>query len=349
MKRQSPGWVILLLTVGLLLTCLASLIYGAADFRLAEIFAVFKSRLGFSEAALSSGSEAVIWHLRFPRTLFAALVGATLAVSGAMMQGLFRNPLADPSLIGISSGAALGAVVTLVLGGAFLPGIAWLSDQRFLPVTAFIGALAVTYFVYRISLVFGYSAVATLLLAGVAVNSIASALIGLSMYLASDEQMRSLTFWTLGSLGLADWEILAISAPVCLLLLIIAPFFAGPLNALSLGEAEAMHLGFNIEKVKRWIIFLAAAGVGICVAFTGIIGFVGLVVPHLIRLWIGPEHRKLLIASALLGALLLTLADTCARTIVAPAELPIGILTAAFGGPFFLVMLLRQRSRLLRI
>jgi iron complex transport system permease protein len=176
----------------------------------------------------------------------------------------------------------------------------------------------------------------------------AGALIGLSTYLATDQQLRTLAFWTLGSLGAASWEVTGIAAPFCLGLVFLAPFFAPALNALALGEAEAGHLGFATERTKAIIIVLVAASVGACVSFTGIIGFVGLVTPHLIRLWLGPNHVRLIPAAALLGAILLTAADTVARTIAAPAELPIGILTSAFGGPFFLFMLLRQRRRMLQ-
>jgi iron complex transport system permease protein len=205
----------------------------------------------------------------------------------------------------------------------------------------------VTYFVRRLAATGGYMSMATLLLAGVAVNSLVSAVIGVSTFLATDVQLRTLTFWMLGSLGSANWKIVSLAFPICLVLVVIAPLFGPTLNALALGEAEAGHLGFSVERTKNVLIVVAAAGVGACVAFTGIIGFVGLVVPHLVRLWIGPDHRWLLPGSALLGAIILTLADTIARTIVAPAELPTGALTAPCGGPSFLFMLLRQRHKAL--
>jgi len=346
-SRARPLPVLLLLAGLLPVGMILSLGMGAAEIPPMEVLRVLLSKLGFAMAP-DPGYEGVIWHLRVPRVLLAALTGAVLSVTGALMQGLFRNPLADPGLIGISSGAALGAVFILVLGTAIFPNMGWLADQRLLPVAAFLGALGVTIFIYQLAQTSGFTAVATLLLAGVAVNALVGSILGLSSFLATDAQIRSLTFWTLGSLGAADWKTIGLVLPFSLVLLLIAPRFAAGLNALSLGEAEAGHLGFAVEAFKRKMIFLVAAGVGICVAFTGIIGFIGLVVPHMIRLWIGPDHRSLLPASALLGALLLTLADTCARTIVAPAELPVGILTAAFGAPFFLYLLLRQRSRMLR-
>jgi iron complex transport system permease protein len=291
--------------------------------------------------------EGVFWQLRLPRVLLGVAVGAALSVTGALIQGLFRNPLADPGLIGLSSGAALGAVFVIVLGGVIFPNVPVLSNTTLLPVAAFLGALAVTYFVRRLAANGGYTSMATLLLAGVAVNALVSAVIGVSTFLATDVQLRTLTFWMLGSLGTANWKVVAIAVPICLALVTMAPLFASALNALALGEAEAGHLGFSVERTKNFLIILASAAVGVCVAFTGMIGFVGLVVPHLVRLWIGPDARWLLPGSALLGALILTLADTIARTVVAPAEIPIGALTAACGGPAFLFMLLRQRRRAL--
>ncbi len=334
------------LVAALILAALGALCLGAVRIPLQETFSILSAKLT-GHVSVDSRFEAVLWQLRAPRMLLGLLVGATLSVAGAMMQGLFRNPLADPGLIGVSSGAALGAVTVIILGATFFPTWHFLTDIRFLPVAAFVGALAVTFFIQRLSDTGGYTAVATLLLAGIAINSLVGAVIGLSTFLATDAQLRTLSFWTLGSMGAANWATVALAAPFCLIMIVLAPFFAGLLNALALGEAEAAHLGFSIERSKRLLILLTAAGVGTCVAFTGMIGFVGLVVPHLVRLWIGPDHRWLLPASALLGGILLLVADTVARIIVAPAELPIGILTAAFGGPFFLYMLLRQRHRAL--
>jgi len=334
------------LIVALVISMIAALCLGAVRIPLQETLNILSAKLT-GHVSADSRFEAVLWHLRAPRMVLGLLVGAALAVAGALMQGLFRNPLADPGLIGVSSGAALGAVTVIILGAAFFPTWHFLTDMRFLPVAAFIGALVVTLLIQRLADTGGYTAVATLLLAGVAINSLVGAVIGLSTFLATDAQMRTLSFWTLGSLGAANWSTVAIAAPFCLGMIAIAPIFASLLNALALGEAEASHLGFSIERSKKLLIVLTAAGVGVCVAFTGMIGFVGLVIPHLVRLWIGPDHRWLLPASALLGGILLLVADTVARIIVAPAELPIGILTAAFGGPFFLFMLLKQRHRAL--
>lgn len=333
--------VAVVLAVLLLLVGIGSLCVGALEIPLTEVLAVFFGQSG------EARYESVLWNLRFPRVLLGMLVGGALAVAGALMQGLFRNPLADPALIGASSGGALGAVFIIVIGASLFPGVPLFSDLRVLPFAAFAGALAVTWLVQRMAASGGYTAVATLLLVGVAVNALTSAVIGLATYLATDAQLRTLSFWTLGSLGAADWQIVGLAAPFCLGLIVLAPFWAGALNALALGEAEAGHLGFRVEKIKVILITLTAAGVGASVAFTGIILFVGLVVPHLVRSLIGPDHRRLIPCSGLMGALILVGSDTLARTVVAPAELPIGILTAGFGSPFFLYMLLRQRRKAL--
>ncbi len=324
----------------LVLAALASMGLGAVSLRPDQVL----SALGLGPM---DPAAAVVWHLRVPRILLAICVGASLSVAGALMQGLFRNPLADPGLVGVSSGAALGAVAIIVLGGTFFPGLPVLSDLRLLPFAAFLGALGVAFLIHALALTSGYTAVATLLLAGIAVNALVGAVIGFATFVADDAQLRSVAFWSLGSLGGASWESLAMAAPFCLGLVIVAPLFAHALNALSLGEAEAGHLGFSVEWTKRLAIAATAAGIGGAVAFTGIIGFVGLVVPHLVRLWIGPDHTRLIPLSALLGALVLLIADTAARTVAAPAELPIGILTAAFGAPFFLMLLLHKRGGLL--
>jgi len=295
----------------------------------------------------SAGDAAVIQTIRLPRALMALMVGAGLAVSGAAMQGLFRNPLADPGLLGVSGGAALAAVAWIVFGGSIAQVIPLLQHQYSLALFAFVGSavasLSVFYIADRQS-----SSVAILLLTGIAINAITGALTGLIVYAADDSQLRSFTFWTMGSLANGSWENLRLTAPVILCTTIICPFFAKGLNALLLGEAEAQHLGFSPRQLKIQIIVLVSLSVGAAVAFCGMIGFVGLVVPHLVRLAIGPDHTKLLPACALLGGSLLLLADLLARSIVAPAELPIGLLTASLGGPFFLWLISRQVGRSLQ-
>jgi len=286
--------------------------------------------------------SATILQLRLPRVLLGLIVGAALAVSGAAMQGIFRNPLADPGLVGVSSGAALAAVAAIVLGAALGLGAAgrWL-----LPLASFGGAAVTTLLVSRLSRVDGATQPAQMLLVGLAVNAVSGAGIGLLANIASGPALRALTFWMYGSLGRAGWPEIALTAPVVLLALLLIPLRGRELNALLLGEAEAAHMGVDVERLKRWLVLLVLLAVGGAVALTGIIAFIGLIVPQLIRLWAGPDHRLLLPASALLGGALLTVADTAARTVAAPVELPIGVLTALIGGPFFIALLLRLRGR----
>ncbi|GLX13366.1 ABC transporter permease [Pseudomonas straminea] len=288
-------------------------------------------------------AELILGQIRMPRTLLGLAVGAVLALCGVAMQGLFRNPLADPGLIGVSSGAALGAAIAIV-GGAAMGGMPELFAPYLLSLCAFLGGLVVTALVYRLGRRNGQTSVTTMLLAGIALNALAFACIGLFTYLADDATLRTLTFWNLGSLNGASyarlWPLLLVTLAVALWL----PRRAQALNALLLGESEARHLGVAVERLKRELVFCTALGVGAAVAAAGMIGFIGLVVPHLVRLLVGPDHRVLLPASALAGASLLLLADLFARLILSPAELPIGIVTALIGAPFFLYLLLRGRT-----
>jgi iron complex transport system permease protein len=328
--------------LGALLVTAVLLNVGLGAVRIAppQVAAILLDRLGVPlDVPFETQQAAVLLAIRLPRVVLGALVGAALAVSGAAMQGLFRNPLADPGLLGVSTGAALAAATVIVLGGALGVGGAWL-----LPVAAFVGGLLVTLLVYALATSQGRTAVATMLLAGVAVNAVAGSATGFLTFLADDAQLRDLTFWSLGSLGGATWRALLSAAPFLLLCILLMPQLARPLNAFLLGEAEAGHLGVRVEVVKAAIIVLSALAVGAAVSVSGIIGFVGLVVPHLLRLALGPDHRTLLPGSVLLGAALLLFADLFARTVVAPAELPIGIVTSLVGGPFFLWLLLRDRS-----
>ncbi|WP_425468905.1 FecCD family ABC transporter permease [Rhabdaerophilum calidifontis] len=288
----------------------------------------------------------VILGVRLPRVLLAMLVGAALALSGAVMQGLFRNPLADPGLVGVSAGAALAAGATIVLGDRYLAPLIGALPFAILPFGAFLGGLASTLTLYAIATRNGRTSIATMLLAGVALGALSGALSGFLAYLSDDRQLRDLAFWSLGSFGGASWVKLAAVAPIILPLIAAAPFLARGLNALALGEAEAFHLGMKVQRIKNAAILLVALAVGASVAVSGIIGFVGIVVPHLVRLVLGANHRVLLPASAIGGATLLTGADLLARTLVVPAELPIGILTAALGAPFFLWLLLRRDAGL---
>lgn len=321
---------------------------GAVEISVAQQFSIVAGKLGFRLPwHFTVEQEATLLNIRLPRVLTGLLVGAGLGASGAALQGLFRNPLADPGLVGVSSGAALAATATVVIGDALslslfkLPAIFQLFA---FPAAAFAGALVTSLLVHRLATIAGQTVVATLLLAGVAVNALAQAVSGFVTFYATDAQIRSLTFWKLGSLGGASWISLGVLAPFILVPVVIFPRLARSLNAMLLGESEAGHLGVNVERVKKEIVVLVSLAVGASVAFTGLIGFVGLVVPHLLRLLVGPDHRKVLPGASLLGASLLVGADLVARTVAAPAELPIGVLTAIIGAPFFLWLLLRDRK-----
>ena len=267
----------------------------------------------------------------------AGLVGAALGVSGAVIQGVFRNPLASPGLIGVSSGAALGAALVIFLGFSAL-GI-WT-----LPLGAFIAGLLTSLGVYRFARRRGRAEVTTLLLVGIAVNAMMGALISLLIYLADDPELRSIVFWLMGSVGASTWRFVLVSAPFILVGLLFLQRYGRTLNLLALGDAEARHLGVDTERVRLTCLILAALATGAAVAVAGLVGFVGLVIPHLLRLVVGPDHRTLLPASALGGAALLIGADLFARTVVSPAQLPLGLVTSLIGAPFFLYLIERTRK-----
>lgn len=341
-------WPLLLALAGImLLISVLSLGTGAVSIAPERVMQVLWTALSGENDPALAGERLVIIGIRLPRTLLGLLVGATLAVSGALMQGLFRNPLADPGLAGVSSGAGLAAAITIVLGPSIAVSLGWGDAPppfAVLPIAAFCGSLLVTWLLYALSTRNGETRVATLLLAGVALAALTGAATGLLSFMSDDRQLRDLTFWSLGSIGGASFDKLFVVAPALLPVLIAVPFLARGLNAMSLGEAEAFHLGMPVQRIKRLTLLLVSIAVGAAVSVSGVIGFVGLVVPHLLRLLAGADHRLLLPASALLGGSLLVAADCLARVIVAPAELPIGILTAAIGAPFFLWLLL-TRSR----
>ena len=296
---------------------------------------------GYSEP---SQIQSIIMDIRLPRLILALLVGASLAILGAVMQGLFRNPLADPSLIGVSGGASVGASIVIVAaGGAMLSPLAGLS---MVALGAFIGGTITTLVVYRVATSSLGTSVTTMLLAGIAIGAIAGAFNSLLSYFSDNQMLRQISVWQMGNLGGANWQKVSIMASVSLIIFSLLPSQARSLNALLLGESEARHLGIDVQRIKRQLIFLTALGVGVSVALAGLIGFVGLIVPHMVRLLIGPDHRALLPASALAGASLLLIADSIARVVVLPAELPTGILTALLGAPFFVALLLKQRGQI---
>jgi iron complex transport system permease protein len=261
-----------------------------------------------------------------------------------MMQGLFRNPLADPGLVGVSSGATLAAVTFIVLGNSYLGGWQQVFGIFSLPVAAFAGGLAATAVLMGVASRHGSTAVATLLLAGIALGTLTGAMTGILAYVSNDRELRDLTLWSMGSFSGASWSKAAAIAPFAAILLLALPGLTRALNGMLLGEAEAYHLGIDLEQAKRRVVLLTALAVGGAVAVAGIIGFVGIVIPHVIRMIAGPDHRILLPVSALLAGSLVLIADAIARVIVAPAELPIGIIMAVIGAPIFLQIVLKRSS-----
>lgn len=294
-------------------------------------------------APAEAGAAAIVAEIRLPRVLLGAMAGVALALSGATLQTLFRNPLADPALIGVTSGGALGAILSLVVG-RWLPLPAELLSFGLLPLCAMGGSLLATGLIYQFSKAEGRTRLETLLLMGMAVNAFAGAIIGGLVYFASEWQLRQFAFWTLGSLSGARWPAVAVCALVLLLALAWLPRQARALNVFALGEAEAYHLGVPVQRVKHRLLLLGAVLVGVVTAFCGVIGFVGLVVPHVVRLLVGADHRWVLPGSALMGAALVLAADLLARHL-SFAEMPIGTVTALLGAPLFLFLLRRQIIR----
>ncbi len=313
----------------LLLAMMLSLVTGPVALDLTEVFD-------------GSVASQVFWQLRLPRLLLTLLAGSLLAITGAAAQSLFRNPLADPGLIGISAGAALSAGTMMV----FLGSSVYLLGGLMLPLAAFVGGVLTTLLVARLSVTLQGVSVTNMLLCGIAINAIALAGLGGLKYLAADQQLRQLSFWLLGSLNHSRWQDLLVLLVAAVPVLWLLPRYGEKLNLLLLGEQQASLLGLDVLRCKRVMILLIALGVGAVVALTGIIGFVGLVVPHLVRLLTGPDNRRLLPLSGLLGAVLLTVADIISRVLVSPAELPVGIVTALVGGPFFLLLLTRRKREL---
>ncbi|MCG8491562.1 MAG: iron ABC transporter permease [Sneathiellales bacterium] len=289
---------------------------------------------------LSEIQQQILTGIRLPRLFLSSLVGGALAVSGAALQGLFRNPLADPGLIGVSSGANLAVALMIVFAGS-LPGMLGLYG---LSIAAFLGSLAACFLIFTFAMKTGHFSVTYMLLCGVAINALAMAGVGFLAFVSDDQQLRALSMWQMGSVGGALWPSVMVAVTVIIPAILLLFANSKAMNILILGEDEAKYLGVDSEKVKRNVILATALCVGVSVALTGLIGFVGLVVPHLVRLTIGPDHRFLIPASAIMGAVLLTAADTVSRVIVAPTEMPVGILTSLIGGPFFLWLLIRQFS-----
>lgn len=337
-------WLIGGLSVALVLAVIGSAMSGQLALAPSEVFAALGRALGLNQAPeLTPNADATLWAIRFPRIVFAVLVGAALSVAGLMMQAVFANPLAEPGVIGVSSGAALGAASFLVLGGGLATTI---GTEIGMATSAFIAGLLATALVYFISRRNGRTEVVTLVLTGIAINAFTAGGLAFALFSATTATREQLVFWQLGSLNGASWSDVSIVAPLVAVGIVVAAMFARSYDALALGERAAGHLGVNVERVRIISIVIVAVLAAGAVAFAGIIAFVGLIVPHLMRLVIGPAHRPLLAASALGGALLLLIADWVARTAVPFADLPIGMLTSLVGGPFFLWLLLRTRSRM---
>lgn len=341
--RLSPRSALALGLLLVVLTFLAGSASGAYQISPGQLIRLFGHML--SGGSTGSPEQLVFFNIRLPRLLLAVAAGAGLAVAGALMQGLFRNPLADPGLIGISSGAALAAGATIVLGQRWFPELPHSLGSWTLMLSAFAGGLAVTLLIYLFSQGPTGTNIGVMLLAGVAVNALAGAGLGYLNFVSTDEQLRNIQFWLLGSLGGARWSAVALVSVLVATACAAATACARPLNAIALGEAQAALLGVNVERTKRAVVLITALAVGAVTATTGIISFVGLVAPHWVRLVAGPDHRVVLPGSALLGAALVLAADAVARTVVPPTELPLGVLTAFIGGPMFLLMLRRFRSR----
>ncbi|HCG7227160.1 TPA: iron ABC transporter permease [Vibrio parahaemolyticus] len=300
-----------------------------------------------SHSELAPHIQLVINEIRLPRTILCMFIGAILAICGVVMQGLFRNPLAEPGIIGVSAGAALGGAFAIVVFAEFSQNHPQLMNLAALPLFAFLGGALTTVLVYWLGTNKFGTSVTIMLLAGVAISALSGAAIGFLNFSADDQMLRDLTLWSMGSLAGANWAGIGLASVTLVVLLFWFHKKAMSLNALLLGESEARHLGVPVQKLKRQLILLSAVGVGVTVSICGAIGFIGLVIPHLGRMLAGPDHRTLLPISALLGALLLTCADMIARVLLAPAELPVGIVTALIGAPFFIYLLFQQRGKIL--
>lgn len=359
-------WILFALAIALIVSIYISLLFGAVTISAEHLFIwsrdVFASMVDVGvvypdlvQASVNishTQSHIIIQELRLPRALLATGVGALMASCGAVTQGLFRNPLADPSLIGVSAGAAAGASAVIVLldglslkgmlGLSFLP--AGIASLGIVSLGAFFGGILAVVFVYRIATGINGTSVSTMLLAGIAITFLAGSVSNIFEFIADNDMLRRISLWRMGGLDAADYSRVSIVAAVTLVIFLVLPRYYAALNALLLGESEARHLGIDVTHTKKMIVLVVAASIGTCVAIAGTISFVGLVVPHMIRMCMGPNHRFLIPLSAFFGALLLLIADVFARTIIAPTELPVGLVTAIIGAPVF-ISLLRQRHQ----
>ncbi|MEV0220537.1 iron ABC transporter permease [Streptomyces sp. NPDC050704] len=337
--RRGVPWLLTVgLTVFLGLLTLVSAGLGAYDISPGDVLGSVAHRAGLGGTELARVPESVLWNVRFPRIVLALLVGASLGCAGALMQGVFGNPLAEPGVIGVSSGSAVGAVAAISLGLNFLG--TWT-----IPAFAFVTGLGTVLIVYGMSRAGGRTEVVTLILTGISLNAFTGALIGLFIFFADTAAVNQITFWQLGSLSQATWPKVLAVLPCAAVGLLVAPLYARKLDLLALGERPARHLGVDVERLRIVLVLVISLLTAAAVSVSGIIGFVGLVVPHLLRMAAGPGHRFLIPASALGGAVVLLAGDLAARTVAEPAELPLGVLTALFGSPFFFWLLRRTRRR----
>ena len=324
------------------------MIIGPVKISIYQVFLIIMDKIGVmnNNESFTAIQESVLWDIRMPRIILGLLVGLALGSAGAILQGLFRNPLVDPGFIGISSGAAIGAMVAIMFSSLILSYTSDFLTPFILPALAIIGAFITTLLIYRMSKVSGKTNIMAMLLAGIAINALAGSIIGLLVSISSDSELRSFTFWTLGGLDNGSWKVSIISSIFILTSFLTIYKIRKKLDIFMLGDAEAYHLGLNVESLKKKIILIASIMVGISVSFCGMIGFIGLVTPHIIRLFIGPKHKYLIPGSALLGSILLVLSDLICKTVIAPAQLPIGVITSIIGAPFFIWLIFSQKRRL---
>ncbi len=330
-KQTFKGIILLLLTTLLFISLLTGISFGAYNISIIDILSFKVSQLDWI----------VLTEIRAPRVLLAGFVGAALSISGASLQGLFRNPLAEPGLIGVSSGAALGAATSIVFGShIFNEAI----DIFMIPLSAIIGSILVIMILILITNKFGMNSITYILLAGIAINAFAGVGIGILTYISDDSELRGLTFWSMGSFGGANWKIIFPSICLIMITIIWKIRFSRKLDILQLGEREAYRIGINVKKLKINIIITSAIIIGAGVSLSGMIGFVGLVIPHIIRLLGIVKHKMLLITSALGGSILMIISDLICRTMIQPAELPVGLITSAIGAPFFLWLIFKMKN-----
>lgn len=345
--RRVPLWVILIIGAALAaVVMVVSVAVGPLNIPLSDVWQILGIKLGLAEdPGLNPRDVSVVWTLRVPRILMGFVVGAALAVSGAALQSLFNNPLADPGIIGVTSGASVGAVGAIVAASSLQS--TWIfttfGDTWAVPIGAFVSGLAVTLLIYVLARPKRNRGTSRMLLVGIAVGSGCQAIVGFFTYIADDTELQTLVFWQMGSLSKVMWPQVYVVVPVFILGIVCVMLLARTLDVLTLGERQAQHLGLNVARARLAVIVATALLTAAAVAFSGAIGFVGLVVPHILRYLVGPKHKSLLPASALAGAILIIAADAASRTINPPSEIPIGLFTAAVGAPFFLFLVVREK------